>query len=65
MPAHLIELAHNCLKNTYFRFNGKLYRQTEGAPMGSALSPVISILFIGYFETKALNDPFRPKRWLR
>nr|VZH90242.1 unnamed protein product [Spirometra erinaceieuropaei] len=32
-PEHLLELLQHCLE-TYFIFDGKLYEQTKGTPMG-------------------------------
>lgn len=65
LPIHVIELADLYLKNTYFSFNNKLHRQTEGGPMGSASSDICNLL-MGYFETKALNGAvLTPKLWLR
>jgi hypothetical protein len=49
-----------CLRNSYFTWNGKLYRQTNGAAMGSPLSPVVANLFMEDFERKALQS-FRKK----
>lgn len=37
----IMTLIQHCLSNTYFIYNGQRYRQMEGAPMGSPLSPVI------------------------
>ena len=49
---HLIEL---CLKSTYFKFGDSYYEQTEGAAMGSPLSPVIANLYLETFEMQALE----------
>ena len=47
-------------------FNNQIYRQIEGAAMGSSLSPVVANLFMIYFERKALKDArLKPKLWLR
>ena len=47
-------------------FDNHIYKQTEGAAMGSSLSPAIANLFMTYFENKALNNANRkPKLWLR
>lgn len=43
-------------QNKYFRFTGKIYKQTNGAPMGSPLSSVIAHLYIRYLEEGALNN---------
>ena len=36
---HITLLLEFCLKNTHFVFQGRFYEQTEGAAMGSPLSP--------------------------
>ena len=36
---YIIKLLEFCLKNTHFVFQGRFYEQTEGAAMGSPLSP--------------------------
>ena len=36
---HIIRLLEFCLRSTYFVFQGQYYEQTEGAAMGSPLSP--------------------------
>ena len=40
---HLLEL---CLKTTYFSFREEFYQQTDGAAMGSPVSPVVANLYI-------------------
>ncbi|XP_060517001.1 uncharacterized protein LOC132696254 [Cylas formicarius] len=66
IPSHVIQLAEHCLKNTYFRYDGQLYRQTDGAPMGSSLSPAIGNLFMAYFEAQAIRESqLKPKLWIR
>ena len=63
----LLELA---LNDTYFKFNGKIYKQLNGLAMGSALSPVIANIFLNSFEAKYLTEcpiefrPFYYKRYL-
>ncbi|EFN67721.1 hypothetical protein EAG_07710, partial [Camponotus floridanus] len=42
------------LDSTYFNFDGKVYRQTFGTPMGSPLSPIIADLVLQDIENKAL-----------
>lgn len=43
------------MNSTYFTFNGKIYRQSYGTPMGSPLSPVIADIVMQDIETRALN----------
>ena len=43
-----------CLKNTYFQYKGRYYEQTEGAAMGSPISPIVANLFMEDFEVQAI-----------
>ena len=61
---HIIMLLEFCLKNTHFVFQGRFYEQTEGAAMGSPLSPIIANLYMDAFEEKAINpSPTPPSLW--
>ncbi len=42
----LIDLLNMCLKSTYFLYNNKFYQQSQGAAMGSPLSPIIANIFM-------------------
>ena len=62
----IVTLLEFCLKNTYFLFQGKYYKQLHGAAMGSPISPLIANLFMEEFEVKALSSaPHPPHLWLR
>uniref|UniRef100_UPI001AE043E5 reverse transcriptase domain-containing protein n=1 Tax=Chryseobacterium sp. RR2-3-20 TaxID=2787626 RepID=UPI001AE043E5 len=66
LEPHIIELLKHCLKNTYFIYEGQQYKQLEGAPMGSRLSPPFANMFMTSFETKALDTAVeKPTLWLR
>ena len=43
-------------KESYFIFNGFLYKQTNGAAMGSPLGPSLANAFLSYHETNWLNS---------
>ncbi|XP_046395470.1 uncharacterized protein LOC124162815 [Ischnura elegans] len=59
-------LAEICLMTTYFKWKGEYYEQTEGAPMGSPISPAVANIYMEDFETSALEKaPFKPSMWLR
>ena len=49
---HIISLLEFCLRNTYFSFQGRYYEQTEGAAMGSPISPLVANLFMEEFEKR-------------
>ena len=42
--------------NSFFIFNGKLYKQIEGLGMGLPLGPTFANIFMSYNEKKWLND---------
>ena len=63
---HICFLLEFCLKNTYFKFNGKFYEQKEGAAMGSPISPIVANLFMEDLEAKAIRTSSSPpKIWRR
>ena len=41
---------------TPFLFNSKFYNQTDGETMGSPLAPVLPNIFMGFYESKWLNE---------
>ena len=50
----LMELTSLCLRSTYFQLGDKLYEQTDGAAVGSPLSPVIANLYLESLEETAI-----------
>ena len=52
---HIISLQEFCLKNTYFSFQGRYYEQTEGAAMGSPISPLVANIYMEEFEKQAIS----------
>ena len=52
---------------THFIFNSKFYNQIDGVAMGSPLAPVLANIFMGFHESKWLNEYNlnRPKFYLR
>ena len=44
------------LKNNFFNFDGKIYKQTNGVAMGSPLGPSIANAFLCFHEQMWLND---------
>ena len=51
----------------HFIFNGKFYNQIDGVAMGSPLAPVLANIFMGFYESKWLNEYNlnKPKFYLR
>ena len=43
-------------KESYFIFNGLLYKQVDGVAMGSALGPFLANAFLSYYEKNWLNN---------
>ena len=41
---------------THFVFGGKFYNQIDGVAMGSHLAPVLANIFMGFYESKSLNE---------
>ena len=52
---NIMELLTFCTKNTYFKFNGKIYKQTKGFAMGDPLSALMSNMFMEDLEEKAIS----------
>ena len=50
----IIDLIKICIKDCKFTFNGKYYIQKFGMAMGNPLSPVLSNLYMEFFETRLL-----------
>ena len=56
-PTQITDLLNFVLKSTYFKYNGLLYEQQEGALMGSPVSTIIADLYMKAFEEKAPEPP--------
>ena len=52
----IMDLLTVTLSNMYFSFNGQVFRQKEGLPMGSNISAILAILFMDRLETIALSS---------
>ena len=44
------------IKNSYFKFGGRLFRQDIGIPMGSDPAPAFANLFLFYYESKWITS---------
>nr|VZI31451.1 unnamed protein product [Spirometra erinaceieuropaei] len=60
---HIIELLELCLK-TFFTFNGQVYEQKKGTPMGSPLSGLIAEAVLQRLERLVFSS-YPPKFWAR
>ena len=62
----LVKLFQHVLTTTYFKYNGIVYRQTDGVAMGSPLSPAIANFYMEDFEHRALaSAQYKPSHFFR
>ena len=61
-PRQILDLFNILLRTTYFKFNGDLYQQTDGAAMGGPTSAIVSEIYMQSLETTADHPP---KVWER
>ena len=54
------ELLGFCLHNTYLSYQNKFYEQVEGAAIGSPVNPIVTHLYMEYFEGKGLRSAVNP-----
>ena len=59
---NILDLLEFCLCNSYFLFQGKFYEQTQGAAMGSPVSPVLANLYMEWFEEQSPNNSCEPSQ---
>ena len=45
-----MELLTFCVNTTYFMFQGEIFRQENGAAMGSPVSQLVANLYMEWFE---------------
>ncbi|GJQ75347.1 hypothetical protein Trydic_g23526 [Trypoxylus dichotomus] len=54
-PHYITQLFKHCLTTSYFVWDGSFYEHTDGVAMGSLLSPAVANLFMGRFESLAIE----------
>ena len=65
-PAKIADLLTFVLRSTYFQYNGSIYKQKDGAAMGSPVSAVIANLYMESFEEQAITtSSYKPTIWKR
>ena len=52
----IVELLNVMLHNMYFTFADRIFRQSEGLPVGSSISGILAILFMDKLESIALSS---------
>jgi hypothetical protein len=50
----VVQLLETVFRLTYFHFEGRIYQQVRGLPMGSSVSGIVAIIFMETIERKAL-----------
>lgn len=63
--AGMLELTKVCMKQSYFKFRGKFYRQMSGTAMENPMSPLICDLYVGDLERKISENAMFPRFWKR
>lgn len=53
----VIDLIILCTKCNFFIWNDHIFKQTDGSPMGSPISPVLAEIFLQKLETYKLPNP--------
>ena len=49
----LLEMINFCFDSSYFKFNGKFYKQLDGSSMGNPSCPVLASLVMNHIITEA------------
>ncbi|CAF4924035.1 unnamed protein product, partial [Rotaria socialis] len=56
------ELLILALKNSYFQFNGKFYKQKTGLLMGNTLSPILADIYMDEYQKQHLHEVNIPNK---
>ena len=68
-PYHIVKLCKICIETHFMDYEGRIWTQTNGAPIGKSFSGCICGIFMADFEKKNIlhnpNLPFKPLFWKR
>ncbi|CAF1371718.1 unnamed protein product [Didymodactylos carnosus] len=56
------DLLNLALKNSYFQFNGKFYKQKIGLTMGNTLSPILADIYMDDYQQQHLHQVNSPNK---
>lgn len=59
------QTAQLCMDQSFFQFDGEIFKVTKGTNMGNPLSPLIAELFMSSFEVNLSNQSLLPRVWWR
>ena len=60
-----VELMKSATSSVEFSFNNTMYKQIDGAAMGSPLGPALANIFVGYYEEKLFFQTQKPPTYFR
>ena len=63
--SQLIYLTRICISQSVFLFQGEFYNQTDGLAMGNPLSPILSEIYMSFFEINLLKCTNFISTWFR
>src|SRR5699024_9530299 len=61
----LLDLIELYFETSYFTFNGKVYKQLDGSPMGNPASPTLAAIVVNYVITHVVNELEFPIPYLK
>ena len=68
-PYYIVKLCKICIEIHFMDYEGQIWTQTDGAPIGKSFSGCICGIFMADFEKKNIlhnpNLPFKPLFWER
>ena len=55
-PYDIADLLKNIISNFYFEYEGQMYKQKEGLPMGTSISGPLAIIYMNMVEQQLLTS---------